>query len=90
MAPRVAFWIDYLRTGRAVFLVMTGLGFGLSIGIRPAGTVLVPMLLVSVWLKWQKRDVSGPLLVAALVLPLARSGRLRNIAQHTGSAGPRS
>jgi hypothetical protein len=70
MAPTVAFWIDYLRTGRAVFLVMTGLGLGFLIGIRPVAIVLVPMLIVSVWLKWHKRDVAGPLLVATLVLPL--------------------
>jgi hypothetical protein len=70
MAPTMAFWIDYLRTGRAVFLVMTGLGLGFLIGIRPVAIVLVPMLVVSVWLKWHKRDVAGPLLVATLVLSL--------------------
>jgi hypothetical protein len=70
MVLTLAFWIDYLRTGRAVFLVMTGLGVGFLIGIRPAGIMLVTMLVVSVWLKWHKRDVSRSLLAAALVLPL--------------------
>jgi hypothetical protein len=70
MAPTVAFWIDYLRTGRAVFLAVIGIGVGFLIGIRPVAIVLVPMLVVSVWLKWHKRDVAGPLLVATLVLPL--------------------
>jgi hypothetical protein len=85
MAPTVAFWIDYLRTGRAVFLVIVGLGVGLLIGIRPAGIVLVPMLLVSVWLKWRKRDVSAPFLAAALVLPLTMgplAERLLHRAEH--------
>jgi hypothetical protein len=70
MAPTVAFWIDYLRTGRAVFLALIGIGVGFLIAIRPAAVVLVPMLFVAVWLKWHKRDVSGLLLVAALVLPI--------------------
>src|SRR5262245_5188674 len=70
MMVTVAFWIDYLRTGRAVFLASAGLAIGLLVGIRPAGICLAPMLPLSVWLKWRKRDVSWPLLVAALLLPI--------------------
>ena len=66
----VAFWIDYLRTGQTVFLALLGLSIGLLIGIRPAGILLVPMLAASVRLKWHKRDVSAPLLAAALMLPV--------------------
>ena len=92
MAPTVAFWIDYLRTGRTIFLVATGLGIGLLIGIRPAGILLVPMLFVSVWLKWQKRDVSGPPLIAALVLPLTIGPIAERscIVPNTANAGPPS
>jgi len=71
MMVTVAFWIDYLRTGRAAFLALTGLGVGFLIEIRPAGVFLAPMLPVSVWLKWHRRDVAWPLLLAALAVPIA-------------------
>jgi hypothetical protein len=65
----LAFWLDYLRTGRAIFLILIGLGVGLLIGVRPAGIALLPMLPLSVWLKWPTRNVSASILVVALVLP---------------------
>ncbi len=67
----LAFWIDYLRAGRAGHLAWAGLCVGLSIGIRPAALVLVPMVVVSVWLKWHQRQASAVLLAVALIVPLA-------------------
>lgn len=67
----LAYWLDYLREGRARDLALTGLCIGLSIGIRPAAWVLVPMLLISVWLTWHRRRSSALVMAAALILPLA-------------------
>ena len=65
-----ACWIDYLRTGKAKFLALTGLCVGFSIGIRPPGIMLAPMVVISVWLMWHRRNVSVLVLIAAVIGPL--------------------
>ena len=65
-----AWWIDYLRTGKAKFLALTGLCVGFSIGIRPPGIMLAPMVVISVWLMWHRRNVSVLVLIAAVIGPL--------------------
>lgn len=67
----VGCWIDYLRTGRAKHLALVGLCVGIMTGLRPAGAFMVPMVALSAWLKWHRRDVPAPMLIAALVVPLA-------------------
>jgi hypothetical protein len=71
IAIATAFLLDYLRTGRALFLALSGFFIGLAIGIRPAGLMIAPMLVVAMWLKWHRRDVSAALLLVALVVPPA-------------------
>ncbi len=66
-----AFLLDYLRTGRAMWLALAGLFIGLGIGIRPAGIVLLPTLALAAWLKLRRRDVSALVLIAALIVPPA-------------------
>lgn len=63
--------IDYLRSGQTVFLALSGLGVGIMIGIRPAGVAFLPILIIAALLKRHHRDVSIPMLVAALIAPAA-------------------
>lgn len=65
-----AFLLDYLRTGRALFLTAVGLLLGVSVGIRPACVTLIPMIPIAALLKRRQRDVSTLLLVVAAVLPI--------------------
>ncbi len=67
----LAFLLDYLRTGKIHYLALTGLCFGILVGIRPAGLVLSPFLILAVWLKWPVRNASAALMVAALIIPIA-------------------
>jgi hypothetical protein len=69
-AVLLAFFIDYLRTGRVMFLALAGLFIGIGIGIRPAGLFLVPMLFVAAYLNWRQRDVGKSLFLAALLVPV--------------------
>jgi hypothetical protein len=66
-----AWWIDYLRTGRAVFLALAGLCVGIATGIRPSGAIFLPMLMISAWLKFHRRDASIPIFLACLIGPVA-------------------
>ena len=43
---------------------------GFSIGIRPPGIMLAPMVVISVWLMWHRRNVSVLVLIAAVIGPL--------------------
>src|SRR5262249_42868579 len=71
MVVGIALTIDYLRSGRVEFLAGSGLCTGLLIAIRPAGVVLLPMLLIAAWLKWRRRNLTGAVFAAALVVPVA-------------------
>jgi hypothetical protein len=82
MVLGLAFWIDYFRTGKVSALALTGFFIGISIGIRPAGVTLAPMLFVSAWLKWRDRDASSWLFALALVVPLALSLLAERIIYH--------
>jgi hypothetical protein len=66
-AIMVALLVDYLRTGRVVFIAAASLFVGLLYGIRPAAITLMPMLFVAAWLKWRARNCRAWLLAAALV-----------------------
>ena len=69
IAVATAFLLDYFRTGRVLFLALCGLFVGLTVGIRPAGVTILPTLALAAWLMWHRRDVSGVLLLVALVGP---------------------
>lgn len=69
IAIATAFLLDYLRTGRTLWLALGGLFIGLTIGIRPGGIVLAPMLVLAAWLKWRRRDVSIVMFILALAVP---------------------
>jgi hypothetical protein len=67
----VAFWLDYLRTSRIQFLASICLCVGLLIAIRPAGIAFLPMIPISIWLQWHRRDVSRTAVAAVVVVSLA-------------------
>jgi hypothetical protein len=69
IAIATAFLLDYLRTGRALWIALAGLFLGLTIGIRPAGVFLLPMIVLAAWLKWYQRNVSIVVLILAAALP---------------------
>jgi hypothetical protein len=79
-AITIALLLDYLRTGRAGFIVGACLCVGLLYGIRPAAITLIPMLVVAVSLKWSRRDWPSWALLAGLVLALAVGPVLENVA----------
>ena len=84
-----AFLLDYLRTGRAIRLALAGIFVGLSIGIRPGCITFLPMLVLAVWLKWHRRDVTAYALVAALIVPTAL-GMIAERAMHRMEHGARA
>jgi len=67
----VAFWLDYLKTGRVRFLAAICLCVGLLIAIRPAGVAFLPMIPIAIWLQWHRRDVPRTALAAVVVVSLA-------------------
>ena len=67
----VAFWLDYLKTGRVRFLAAICLCVGLLIAIRPAGVAFLPMIPIAIWLQWHRRDVPRTVLAAVVVVSLA-------------------
>ena len=67
----VAFWLDYLRTGRIQFLAAISLCVGLLIAIRPAGIAFLPMIPISIWLQWHRRDVPRTAVAAVVIVSLA-------------------
>jgi hypothetical protein len=67
----IAFLLDFLRSGKSVFLALASLGMGLLVGIRPAAVGLAPTLLLAGWLKGRRRDIAAPILAAAVVVPFA-------------------
>jgi hypothetical protein len=79
-AITIALLLDYLRTGRAGFIIGASLCVGMLYGIRPAAITLIPMLVVAVWLKWYRRDWPSWALLTGLVLALAVGPVLENVA----------
>ena len=67
----LAFWLDYLRTGRIQFLAAISLCVGLLIAIRPAGIAFLPMIPISIWLQWHRRDVPRTAVAAVVIVSLA-------------------
>jgi hypothetical protein len=65
-----ALLLDYFRTGRAPFLAGASIFIGLAIGIRPAGVMIVPMLVIAAILMRKVRDVSPGLLAIATIIPV--------------------
>src|SRR5215210_466999 len=65
----MAFLLDFLRSGKSIFLALASLGMGLLVGIRVAAIGLAPALFVAGWLKWRRRDIAAPILAAAVVVP---------------------
>ena len=65
----VGLWIDYFRHARLHFLLALGLVLGVMIGVRPAGLGLLPLLVVTVWLKRPQNLPTWALLLAA-ALPI--------------------
>lgn len=70
LAVATSLLLDYLRTGRAVFLAGAALFVGLTIGIRPAGLMIAPMIPIAALLKRKNRDVSAVVLALTAVAPI--------------------
>jgi hypothetical protein len=71
MVGMIAFLLDFLRSGKVIFLALAALGMGLLVGLRPAAVGLVPALLVPVWVKWRSRNATRLVFVGAIAFPFA-------------------
>lgn len=86
----IAFLLDYFRTGRVVHLAVVSLCVGILYGIRPAAITFMPMVFIAVWLLWRRRNVRAPVLLAALLLPLAVGPVAESIAFRSEHGGNRA
>lgn len=70
-AMGTAYWLDYLRVGRILSLAVTCLCVGLMVAIRPAGLAFVPMIAISLRLKWHQRNTSWSVIAAVVIVSLS-------------------
>lgn len=82
-----AFLLDFLRTGQMVRLIAAGLFVGITIGVRPAGLMLAPMIPIAALLKRKEKKISSLLFVLAAIASIVVGWAPERVLYHLKHGG---